>query len=210
MPAGARRRHERHRASCIAAGAAGLAVGVHTTQFAIHDEAVGLYRPLLELAGEVLAEGPGLPLRVAGLVGRTENAVREAEIALGLGYDCGLLSLGAYQGAGEAEILDHCRAVSEAIPLMGFYQPRSAAGARLYFIRLSRCNVVAIKIAPFNRYYTWTSCAPVGRRRADETPLHRQRRRHRQDLVTTTAWGLIATDRPSAVAGSWGTGRCDP
>ncbi|NLD71711.1 MAG: dihydrodipicolinate synthase family protein [Chloroflexi bacterium] len=153
---------ERHQRAIFryyrAAGAAGLAVGVHTTQFAIHDEAVGLYRPLLELAGEVLGEGPGLPLRVAGLVGRTENAVREAEIALGMGYDCGLLSLAAFQEAGEAEILEHCRAVSEAIPLMGFYlQP--AVGGRVLGYRFWRQfveipNVVAIKIAPFNRYYT--------------------------------------------------------
>lgn len=144
-----------------AAGAAGLAVGVHTSQFAIHDPAVGLYRPLLELAGEVLNEDagqrPGL-LRVAGLVGRTANAVREAEIARGLGYDCGLLSLAAFQGAPDAEVLAHCRAVAEAIPLMGFYLQPAVGGRVLgygFWRRLMEIpNLVAIKVAPFNRYYT--------------------------------------------------------
>ncbi len=179
----------------IAAGAAGLAVGVHTTQFAIHDPAVGLYRPLLDLAGEVLAEDAGLPLRVAGLVGRTENAVREAEIALGLGYDCGLLSLAAVQGAGEAEILDHCRAVSEAIPLMGFYlQP--AVGGRVLgygfwrrFVEIP--NVVAIKIAPFNRYYTLDVLRALwDAGRADEIALYTGNDDAIvQDLVTTFRFG---------------------
>ena len=160
---------ERHQRALFryyrAAGAAGLAVGVHTTQFAIHDAAVGLYRPLLELAAEVAAEAiaedvgprPGM-LRVAGLVGRTANAVREAEVARGLGYDCGLLSLAAFQGAADAEVLAHCRAVAEAIPLMGFYLQPAVGGRVLdygFWQRLVEIpNLVAIKVAPFNRYYT--------------------------------------------------------
>ncbi len=140
------------------AGAAGLAVGVHTTQFAIHDAQVGLYRPLLELAAEVLAERSGTPLRVAGLVGCTEQATREALLAVDLGYDVGLLSLAAFREAGDDEILAHCRAVAEAIPLMGFYLQPAVGGRVLGYSFWRRFleipAVQAVKIAPFNRYYT--------------------------------------------------------
>lgn len=145
----------------LAAGAGGLAVGVHTTQFAIHDLAVGLYRPVLELASATARERQGVeaaPILVAGLVGPTPQAVAEAELAAGLGYDAGLLSLGALAGADDDALLAHCAAVAEAIPLFGFYlQP--AVGGRVLsrdfwrrFAALER--VVAIKVAPFNRYQT--------------------------------------------------------
>lgn len=82
----------------IAAGAGGMAVGVHTTGFPIHDAKIGLYRPVLELAAETasaaLAASPRPFVRVAGLIGDTAQALREAQIALALGYHCGLLSLG--------------------------------------------------------------------------------------------------------------------
>jgi dihydrodipicolinate synthase/N-acetylneuraminate lyase len=141
------------------AGAGGLAVGVHTTQFAIHDPSVGLYRPVLELASTTIdGWGRGDVVKVAGLVGSTEQALREAQIALSLGYDCGLLSLSAFKGASLDDILAHCRQVSELIPLFGFYlQP--AVGGRVLpyafwrqFCEIER--VLAIKIAPFNRYQT--------------------------------------------------------
>src|SRR5262245_29709406 len=74
------------------AGAGGLAVGVHTTQFAIRQ--VGLYRPVLELAMETARATSHRAVMVAGLVGRTPQALTEAEIAVALGYDAGLLSLG--------------------------------------------------------------------------------------------------------------------
>jgi len=160
-----------------AAGAAGLAVGVHTTQFAIHDPQVGLYRPLLELAAEVLTETGGSPLRVAGLVGHTEQATREARLASELGYDLGLLGLAAFRDAAEAVILDHCRTVAQAIPLMGFYlQP--AVGGRVLSYSFWRQffeipAVRAVKIAPFNRYYTLDvlrALADAGR--ADEVALY--------------------------------------
>jgi hypothetical protein len=139
------------------AGAGGLAVGVHTTQFAIRD--VGLYRPVLELAMET-ARGTGhSPLMVAGIVGRTPQALTEAQIAVALGYDVGLLSLGAWRAETEKDILDHCARVSEAIPLFGFYlQP--AVGGRVLSYRFWRefadlPNVWAIKVAPFDRYRTY-------------------------------------------------------
>src|SRR5690349_20103087 len=100
------------------AGAGGVAVGVHTTQFAIRDH--GLYRPVLELAMETARASTHDPVMVAGLVGRTPQALTEAEIAVALGYDVGLLSLGAWRQDTEEEILDHCALVAETIPLFGF------------------------------------------------------------------------------------------
>ncbi len=143
----------------LAAGAGGIAVGVHTTQFAIHEPSVGLYRPVLELAADTVhSEAGGQAVLVAGLVGDTAQATREADLARSLGYDCGLLSLSAFAGAGLDAILAHCRAVAEAIPLFGFYlQP--AVGGRVLpygfwreFAQIE--GVVAIKIAPFDQYKT--------------------------------------------------------
>src|SRR6202012_812352 len=104
----------------IDAGAGGLAVGVHTTQFAIRD--VGLYRPVLELAAETAAAWTKRPLAlVAGLAGPTRQAVTEAKIARGIGYHAGLLSLAAMKSASEDEIIAHCETVAGEIPLVGFY-----------------------------------------------------------------------------------------
>ncbi len=142
----------------IAAGAGGLAVGVHTTQFEIHDEDTGLLRPVLELAAEE-ADGNGRDLvMIAGLVGSTSQAVEEAELALELGYDCGLLSLGALSGVREEALLDHAKAVAEVLPLFGFYLQPAVGGRTLsyrFWRRFAEMDqVVAIKIAPFNRYQT--------------------------------------------------------
>ncbi|NCW44297.1 MAG: dihydrodipicolinate synthase family protein [Gemmatimonadaceae bacterium] len=146
----------------VAAGAGGVAVGVHTTGFPIHDAKVGLYRPVLELAAETasasLTVSPRPFVRVAGLIGDTAQALREAQIALALGYHCGLLSLGAWRDATDEAILAHCRRVAEAIPLFGFYLQPAVGGRRLGY-RFWRefaeiANVVAIKVAPFDRYAT--------------------------------------------------------
>jgi dihydrodipicolinate synthase/N-acetylneuraminate lyase len=158
-----RRFDERHQRALVryyvAAGAGGLAVGVHTTQFQIHDPGVGLYRPVLELAAETVRQcGDASFVRVAGLVGDTSQAVREAELALSLGYDCGLLSLSAFRGADIDAILAHCRAVAQAIPLFGFYLQPAVGGRVLpygFWRRFAEIeHVVAVKIAPFNRYQT--------------------------------------------------------
>ena len=144
------------------AGAGGLAVGVHTTQFAIRDPRVGLFEPVLRLAAATAREierrsGRRL-VKVAGVCGKTEQAVREALLAREAGYDLGLLSLAAMAAATEPELLAHCRWVAEAIPLFGFYlQP--AVGGRPLSYRFWRgfCEiegVAAIKVAPFNRYRT--------------------------------------------------------
>ena len=146
----------------VDAGAGGIAVGVHTTQFAIRDPRHGMYRPVLELAAETakasLAKTPRPFVMVAGLVGRTEQAVTEAEIAKTLGYHTGLLSLAALPDASDAALIAHCRAVAEVIPLFGFYlQP--AVGGRVLSYEFWREfaeieNIWAVKIAPFDRYRT--------------------------------------------------------
>ncbi len=157
---------ERHQRALVryyvAAGAGGRAVGVHTTQFAIHDPRVGLYRPVLELAAETIRAGrtPGRQdvIKVAGLVGDTQQALREAEVALSLGYECGLLSLSAFKGADVDQIIAHCRRVARAIPLFGFYLQPAVGGRVLSYAFWRRfCEierVVALKIAPFDRYKT--------------------------------------------------------
>lgn len=137
------------------AGAGGLAVGVHTTQFAIRE--AGLYGEVLKLAADAAAEWTDRPLAmVAGLAGRTEQAVAEAETALSLGYDAGLLSLAAMKGRDQDAIIEHCAAVADRIPLVGFYLQPAVGGLHLdarFWTRFAAIpNVVAIKVAPFNRY----------------------------------------------------------
>lgn len=146
----------------IAAGAGGLAVGVHTTQFAIRDAAVGLFRPVLELAAEEMDRADSNRaqplLRIGGICGATEQAVREASLLRELGYHLGLLSLAALKTADDNALLAHCRAVAEVIPLVGFYLQPSVGGRVLSFSfwrRFAEIDAVAaIKIAPFNRYQT--------------------------------------------------------
>ena len=139
------------------AGSGGLAVGVHTTQFAIRD--VGLYRPVLELAMRTAAEWAKTPpVMIAGLAGRTVQAAGEAQVARGLGYHAGLLSLAAMKGASEDELIAHAEAIAREIPLVGFYLQPAVGGIVLpvsFWRRFAAIeNVVAIKIAPFNRYRT--------------------------------------------------------
>lgn len=141
----------------LAAGAGGLAVGVHTTGFAIHDPAVGLYEPVLALAAEELDRVVDRPvIRVAGVVGKTDHAVREAEIARRLGYHAGLLSLSAMAGSEEKKLLDHCRAVAHVLPLFGFYLQPAVGGMELgysFWRQMAEIEgVVAIKVAAFDRY----------------------------------------------------------
>jgi dihydrodipicolinate synthase/N-acetylneuraminate lyase len=159
-----------------AAGARGIAVGVHTTQFAIRDPRHGLYQPVLCLAAETVTacdQATGTrTVRIAGICGTTAQAVAEAAAARAHGYHAGLLSLAAWQGASDAVLLEHCRAVARELPLFGFYlQP--AVGGRVLPLDFWRGfaqipNVIAIKVAPFNRYQTLDvirAVAEVGRAR---------------------------------------------
>ncbi len=142
----------------IAAGVGGLAVGVHTTQFAIRDPQVGLFRPVLELAKEEMDRAAKSLVRIGGICGVTKQAVLEAKLLHELGYHAGLLSLGAMRDGTEDEMIAHCRAVAEIIPVIGFYLQPSVGGRVLRYSFWRRFaeidNVVAIKIAPFNRYQT--------------------------------------------------------
>jgi hypothetical protein len=141
----------------VDAGAGGLAVGVHTTQFAIRE--AGLYESVLAAAVEDSRAWSQRPLvLIAGICGRTTQAVSEARAAVRHGYHAGLLSLAALDGEDENALIAHCRAVAEEIPLVGFYLQLSVGGIALdaqFWRRFAEIdNVVAIKVAPFNRYRT--------------------------------------------------------
>jgi hypothetical protein len=155
-----RRLDERHQRALtryyLAAGAGGIAVGVHTTQFEIRDPKVGLYRPVLALAAET-AHDPAV-VRIAGVCGPTPQAVAEARVAADLHYHAALLSLGALGAASLDELIAHSRAVAEILPLFGFYLQPAVGGRVLDYAFWRRFleidHVVAIKIAPFDRYQT--------------------------------------------------------
>jgi len=141
------------------AGAGGLAVGVHTTQFAVHRESVGLYEPVLRCAAETTRSWTDRRVvLVAGIVGPTEQAVAEAEVARSLGYDLGLLGVTGAPDATEEQLVERARAVGEVLPVFGFYLQRAVGGRRHspeFWRRLADLEAVAaIKIAPFDRYCT--------------------------------------------------------
>jgi dihydrodipicolinate synthase/N-acetylneuraminate lyase len=160
-----RKLDERHQAALTryyrGAGAGGIAVGVHTTQFAIRNPNIGLLEPVLRLAADVAREpindAPATVL-VAGVCGDTVQAQREAELASRLGYDAALVSLAALQNASLDQLIAHSRTIAGIIPVFGFYlQP--AVGGRVLHYEFWRAffdipNVVAVKVAPFNRYQT--------------------------------------------------------
>jgi dihydrodipicolinate synthase/N-acetylneuraminate lyase len=147
----------------VAAGAGGLAVGVHTTQFAIRDENVGLFEPVLSIAREEMDRAdrsrPSAALiRIGGICGQTSQALAEAAILVDQRYHAGLLSLAALRDATDDQLIDHCQELAAAIPVIGFYLQRSVGGRPLTyafwrrFVEIPR--VLGIKIAPFNRYET--------------------------------------------------------
>jgi hypothetical protein len=163
------------------AGAGGVAVGVHTTQFAIRLPENDLYRPILEIAKEefdrftIKSKKP--VLRIAGVIGRTDQAVQEAQLALENKYHTVLLSLAAFKDSTNREVLEHCKTIAEIIPVIGFYlQP--AVGGRILDVDFWRSfagieNVIAIKIAPFNRYRTIDVVRGVAESgRADQIALY--------------------------------------
>lgn len=164
----------------VDARAGGIAVGVHTTQFAIRKPQHALYRPVLELASETArawrTDTTSPFVYVAGVIGHTRQAVAEAEIAASLGYDVALLGLGALGQSSETELIAHCRAVAEVMPLFGFYlQP--AVGGRVLSYEFWRAfaeieRVWAIKIAPFNRYQTLNVVRAIGDAGRDDIALY--------------------------------------
>lgn len=168
------RRHQRALTRYyLDAGAGGVAVGVHTTQFAIRE--CGLYAPVLELAAETALEwrqGGTPPVLVAGVAGKTQQALEEARIAHALGYHCALVNVASFPDAPEEEVLDHCRAVAKVMPIIGFSLLREVGGRRLswdFWRRFAAIpEVVAIKLAPFNRYHTHDVIRGVVDARAEE------------------------------------------
>jgi len=145
-----------------AAGAGGVALGVHTTQFAIRDPQIGLFEPVLALGADEFDRADARqsePLvRIAGICGRTDQAVAEATLARRLRYHAGLLSLGAMRDADDDALLRHCRTVADVLPLVGFYLQPAVGGRVLSYAFWRRFveieAVLAIKVAPFNRYQT--------------------------------------------------------
>lgn len=160
----------------IAAGVGGLAVGVHTTQFAIRDPKVGLFNPVLELAKEEMDSVDHSLVRIGGVCGATAQAVAEAELLHGLGYHAALLSLGSMCDADEDALIAHCRAIAVIMPVVGFYLQPGVGGRVLphafwrRFVEIE--NIVAIKIAPFNRYQTLDVVRAVTEAGRDDIALY--------------------------------------
>ncbi len=163
------------------AGAGGIAVAVHTTQFAVRHPEVNLYEPLLKLASEEFDRfnrNTRKPvIRIAGVIGRTDKAVKEAELALKNGFHAALLSVAAFHDDPNEAIIQHCRTISEIIPLVGFYLQPAVGGRKLdvdfwrEFAGIE--SVIGIKIAPFNRYQTFDVVRGVVESgRADEIALY--------------------------------------
>ncbi len=209
---------ERHQRALVRyyldAGAGGLAVGVHTTQFEIRDKKHDLFETVLRSSADEVASyrrSDDPFARIAGVCGATDQARREAELAQSLGYGAALLSLSAMREADDEALLAHCRAVAEVLPLIGFYlQP--SIGGRTYGYRFWRDfaeipNVVAIKIAPFNRYATLEvvrAVAESGRRDIalytgnDDNIIH--------DLLTPFPWGEPPLRIAGGLLGQWAVG----
>jgi len=176
-----RRFDERHQRAVLRyyldAGVGGIAVGVHSTQFAIRDPAVGLYAPLLAFAAEEMRRRQPEALRIAGVCGRTAQALGEVDVAVANGYDAVLLSLVAMGDAPERDVLAHVRAVAQRIPVVGFYLQRAVGGRRFSYAFwrdfAAIPGVVAVKIAPFDRYGTLDVVrAVVDAGRRDEVVLY--------------------------------------
>ena len=198
----------------VAAGAGGVAVGVHTTQFAIRDH--GLYEPVLALAAEtadrVLTDTPFAFVKVAGVIGKSRQALREAETARQLGYDCALVSLGGSKDAKEEALIDHCRAVAETMPLFGFYLQPAVGGRALgysFWRALAEIpGLVAIKIAPFDRYATLDVVRAVADAGRDDVALYTGNDDSIvADLVTpyrvATSRGLVERRIVGGLLGQW-------
>ena len=164
-----------------ASGAQGLAVGVHTSQFEIREPKHGLLQPMLELAAKTAhdcdrATG-GQTVLIAGICGEVRQAVAEAQLARDLGYHVGMVSLSALPMASDDELIAHCAAIAEEIPILGFYMQTAVGGRELssnFWRRLAELpNLVGIKIAPFDRYKTWDVVHGVAASdRSDEIALY--------------------------------------
>lgn len=192
----------------LAAGAGGLAVGVHTTQFAIRDARTGLFEPVLALAAEEMERAGRTVVKIGGICGETKQAAGEAELLAGLGYDAGLLSLGAWKTASEEAMLAHCRVVAEVMPVVGFYLQPSVGGRILtqgFWRKFAEIgNVAGIKIAPFNRYQTLDVVRAVMEAGRDDIALYTGNDDQIVgDLVTPFAFGGRERRIAGGLLGHW-------
>lgn len=198
----------------LEANAGGLAVGVHTTQFEIRDPKHGLFDPLLEFcASEIRSHADTKKpfAMISGVCGETKQAVSEAARARQLGYDAGLLSLSALGKSSDEQLIAHCREVATIVPLIGFYlQP--GIGGRTYSYRFWREfaeieNVVAIKIAPFNRYATLEVVRAVAESGRSDIALYTGNDDNIiHDLITPFPWGNPHRRIVGGLLGQWSVG----
>jgi len=163
------------------AGAGGIAVAVHTTQFEIRDPKIDLFHSILKITQEEFDKFTNKTkkpiIRVGGILGQTDQAISEAKTLIKYGYHAGLLSLSAFNGVPNMQVIEHCKKIAEQIPIIGFYLQPAVGGRKLNkefwkeFAKIE--NVVAIKIAPFNRYQTLDVVRGVAESgRADEIALY--------------------------------------
>ena len=194
----------------IDAGAGGVAVGVHSTQFEIRDPAHGLFEPLLNQSIDVARRYAATDfVLIAGICGRSAQARREAELARDLGYHAGLLSVAALGQVSEEETLAHISEIARVLPIVGFYlQP--AVGGRVFSYRFWRQfgeleNVVAIKIAPFDRYLTWDVVRAVIESGRDDIALYTGNDDNIIcDLLTEYQWNGKTRRIVGGLLGQWG------
>ena len=193
----------------IAAGAGGLAVGVHTTQFAIRDPKIGLFEPVLAIAREEIdSRASDGFVRIAGICGPTNQAVTEARLARDLKYHAGLLSVAALRDADEDALIAHCCEVSQVIPIIGFYLQPAVGGRVLpysFWRRFAEIdNVIAIKIAPFNRYQTIDVVRAIAESGRDDIALYTGNDDNIViDLLTTFRFGNAQRRIVGGLLGHW-------
>jgi len=191
----------------LAAGAGGLAIGVHTTQFAIRDSKYALLRPVLELVAQEAKKRN--VVKIAGVCGKQREALKEAELAASLGYDIALVSMADLRGQPVSQLLEHARAVASIIPIMGFYLQSSVGGGVLpyeFWRGLTEIeNLVAIKVAAFNRYHTLDVARAVAESgRAREIALYTGNDDHiLLDLLTEFDFGGNRVRFAGGLLGQW-------
>ena len=195
-----------------AAGAGGLAVGVHTTQFAIRDPRIKLFEPVLALAREEMDRADRtreIPMaRIGGICGSTSQALGEAATLADHGYHAGLLSLGALPRAGDDELLAHCERVAEILPIVGFYLQASVGGRplshRFWRRFMDIPAVVAVKIAPFNRYQTIDVVRALAESGRDDVALYTGNDDAIvADLITPFRFGSVERRIAGGLLGHW-------
>lgn len=192
------------------AGATGLAVGVHTTQFAVHNPKLGMLRPLLQLATEEMDRSAlaASLVRVAGIHGPTRQALAEARQAAELGFAAGLVNLNALTGEPESALVRHCAEVGEYLPVFGFYLQAAAGGPKLSY-RFWRDladlpALAAIKVAPFNRYETLTVIRAISEAGRDDVALYTGNDDHIvEDLLEMFDFGGFERQIVGGLLGHW-------